>query len=214
VELKTYDMKKIITLLFTSLLFMACSTDDTANVSRVTHYPTITINGEVTEILFLGDTYTEKGAVSMAGSEVLTTKTSGQVDTNTTGVYKITYSAENSDGFSSSKVRAVIVMSKAPSTIDLSGTFFRSGNANNVTRLGDRIYKCDNATGYNVAADKITLTFYNLDDKKIYAPYQENTSASGLNAESNIGTIISKDKWNWVIYASGVFGTAQRNFAR
>jgi hypothetical protein len=216
VELKLKKMKKIFIAMFffTSLLFVSCEAEDTGNVSRVTYYPTITLNGERTEILFKGDTYTEKGAVSMAGTEVLTTKIDGQVDTNTIGVYKINYSAKNSDGYDAIKTRAVVVMSKDPSAIDISGTFFRSGNANNVTRISDRVYKCDNATGYNVAADKITLTFYNLDDKKIYAPFQENTSASGLSAESNVGTIISKDKWNWVIYASGVFGTAQRNFAR
>ncbi len=207
-------MKKLITLIFTGLLFMACSTDDTANVSAITNYATITLNGESLEILFLGDPYTEKGAVSIAGSEVLPTTITGTVDTNTIGVYKITYSAKNNDGFSSSKTRTVIVMSAQPSTIDLTGTFFRNGNANNVTKISDRVYVCDNATGYNVDADKITLTFYNLDDKQIYAPYQENTSASGISAESNIGTIISKDEWHWVIYASAVFGTAQRDFAR
>jgi hypothetical protein len=214
VELKIYDMKKIITLLFTGLIFMACSTDDTANVSRVTNYPLITLNGEALEIVFMGDTYTEKGAVSMAGSEVLPTKITGQVNTNTTGVYKINYSSTNIDGYDAVKTRTVLVMSKAPSAIDLSGQFARSGNVNNVVRISDRVYKCDNATGYNIAKDKISLTFYNLDDTKIYAPYQEKTSASEINAESNIGTIISNDKWNWVIYASGVFGTAVRNFTR
>jgi hypothetical protein len=209
-------MKKIFIAMFffTSLLFVSCESEDSGNVSRVTYYPTITLNGERTEVLFKGDTYTEKGAVSMAGSEVLTTKIDGQVNTNVIGVYKISYSATNTDGYDAVKTRAVVVMSKDPSAIDISGTFFRSGNANNVTRISDRVYKCDNATGYNIAADKITLTFYNLDDTKIYAPFQENTSASGLSAESNVGTIINKDKWNWVIYASGVFGTAQRNFAR
>lgn len=208
-------MKKLfITLFFIGGLLVSCENEDTEGVSKVTNYPTITINGESLEVLFLGDTYTEKGAISMAGSEILATTTSGQVNTNAIGVYKITYSAKNSDGFSASKKRTIIVMSKSPSAIDLSGTFFRSGNANNVTRISDRVYKCDNATGYNVDADKITLTFYNLDDTKVYAPYQENTSKSGISAESNVGTIISNDKWNWVIYASAVFGTAQRNFAR
>lgn len=207
-------MKKIITLIIAGILFMACSSDDTANVSRVTNYPIITLNGQSTEIVFLGSTYTEKGAVSKAGSTIIPTTISGIVDTNTTGVYKIQYSAKNSDGFSATATRAVLVMLSTPSTVDLSGTFQRNGNPNIVTKISDRVYKCNNATGYNIDNDKITLTFYNLDDKKIYAPYQENTSGSGLNAESNVGTIISKDKWNWVIYASGVFGTSTRNFSR
>jgi hypothetical protein len=208
-------MKKIIALLFTSILFISCDPNDTENVSRVTHYPTVTLNGESLIILNQGAAYSEAGAIALAGTETLATTTDGSVDVNTPGVYKLVYSALNSDGFAAKAIRTVVVISTTPSSIDLSGTFKRGSNINIVTRISDRKYVCDNATGYTTGnANNLTLVFYNLDDTKIYAPFQENASATGISAESNVGTIVNVNKWFWVINASGFFGPSIRTFVR
>lgn len=195
---------------------VSCSETSTDNVSKVTNYPLMTLNGERTVVLNQGDTYTELGAISMAGSEELPITLTGTVNTSIPDVYKLTYTSVNVDGFSATLTRAVVVLSTTPSTINLQGTFARNGtNLNNVTKLADRKYVCDNATGFtNGSPDNLTMVFYNLDDVKIYAPYQENASSTGISAESNVGTIADKDHFSWVIYASGVFGTATRNFTR
>jgi hypothetical protein len=213
-------MKNIfIAILLLSVTLISCEKEDSGNVSKVTYYPTITLNGDRTVFVNKGGVYNELGAVALAGTQNLKLTTTGSVDTNTIGVYEISYSALNDDGFPAKKSRKVVIISPTPSSIDLSGTFIRNGtNVNIVTRISDREYKCTNATGYftdpiNIK-DNISLTFYNLDDTKIYAPFQENTSASGLSAESNIGTIVSQNKFFWVIYASGVFGTSVRTFVR
>ncbi|WP_158235323.1 immunoglobulin-like domain-containing protein [Flavobacterium sp. 9] len=173
------------------------------------------INGDVVTVLTKGSAYTELGCKSEADGKALPVKTTGTVDSNTIGVYKIVYSSTNVDGFSAAKTRTVIVLSPDPSTINLEGTFYRGANANVVKRISDRVYVCDNATGYTVGdPNDITLTFYNLDDKKIYAPFTANASKTGLSAESNIGTIVNQNSWNWVIYASGFYGTAVRAFTR
>ncbi|WP_316632792.1 DUF5011 domain-containing protein [uncultured Flavobacterium sp.] len=195
------------------LLLTSCS-ESTDNVSRVTAYANMKLNGDALVVLTQGQTYTEPGAKAEAGGKTLEVKIDGTVDTSKPTMYKINYSAVNSDGFKAYLTRTVVVLSNKPSTIDLSGTFLRNGNPNNVTKISDRKYKCDNATGYSVAKDFITLEFYNIDDTQIYAPFQENTSQSGISAESNIGTITDKDHWRWVIYASAVFGTAERIFKR
>ena len=214
-------MKKIvITLfLFSSLLFVSCENDSTANVSRVTYYPTVTINGDRTVILTQGETYTELGAISLAGTQNLPVETTGTVDANTPGVYKINYSSLNNDGFSASAERAVIIMSPNPSAINLEGTFVRNSvNENVITRLSDRKYICTNAGGlaspYFPDDDRVSLVFYNLDDTKIYAPYQENTSPTGLSAETSVGTIINENKFTWTLFASGFYGTSLRTFTR
>lgn len=208
-------MKKLIILPLLSLLFLSCSEDSTGGVSRVTFYPNLLLNGERIVVLTEGDAYTDPGAVADANGEPLDVTATGTVNPNTVGVYKTVYQAFNEDGFSASVTRTVIVLSAAPSTINLEGTFFRNGNAANVTRLGDRVYRTDNATGY-IAGDEnnLNMVFYNLDDERVYAPFQENVSETGINAESNIGTIVDEDNWSWVIYASGFFGTAVRNFSR
>ncbi|MCD0470993.1 immunoglobulin-like domain-containing protein [Flavobacterium sp. JAS] len=195
------------------LLLTSCS-ESTDNVSKVTAYANMSLNGDALVVLTQGETYTEQGAKAEAGGKVLEVKIDGTVDTSKPTMYKINYSATNSDGFPAYLTRTVVVLSNKPSTIDLTGTFLRNGNPNTVTKISDRKYKCDNATGYNVAKDFITLEFYNIDDKQIYAPFQENTSTSGISAESNIGTITDKNNWKWVIYASAVFGTAERIFKR
>ncbi len=208
-------MKKLIILPLFSLLFLSCSEDSTGGVSRVTFYPNLSLNGERVVVLTEGDAYTDPGAVADANGEALDVTTTGSVNPNTVGVYKTVYEAFNEDGFSASVTRTVIVLSAAPSAINLEGTFYRNGNAANVTRLGDRIYRTDNATGYTAGNENnLNMVFYNLDDERLYAPFQENVSETGINAESNIGTIIDEDHWNWVIYASGFFGTAVRNFSR
>ncbi len=208
-------MKKIILILFCSFLVLSCSQDETGNVSKITYYPDVSINGNSFIVLNQGDPYTDQGALAFAGTEALDVTTTGSVNPSTTGVYKITYSAVNVDGFSASKTRTVIVISTAPSNINLSGTWYRNGNANNITQISDRVYQTDNATGYTTGnLNNLVMTFYNLDDVKLYAPYKENASATGISAESNVGTIVNNNSFNWVIYASGFFGTSTRNFTR
>ena len=208
-------MKKILILAIVAsgLLFTSCEADSD-NVSKVTKYANMSINGDALVVMTQGETYTELGAKAEAGGQQLEVKTAGTVDTSKPSMYKVNYSAVNSDGFPATVTRTVVVLSNKPSTIDLTGTFLRNGNPNVVKSLGGRKYTCDNATGYNVADDMLTMVFYNIDDKQVYAPYTPNASVSGISAESNIGTITDKDNWRWLIYASAVFGTAERIFKR
>lgn len=196
------------------LLFTSCETDSTDHVSQITHYANMSLNGEALIVLTKGEIYTEKGAEAEESGEKLDVAIDGKVDTNLPNVYKIRYAAKNSDGFLSYITRAVIVLSDQPSSIDLSGTFTRSGNNNIVTKLGERKYRCNNAIGSVDGDDKIALEFYNIDDKQIYAPYQEKTSKSGISAESNKGVITDVNNWQWSIIASSAFGTADRKFTR
>ncbi|MBD0725588.1 hypothetical protein B6A10_10395 [Flavobacterium sp. L1I52] len=212
-----YIMKKIIlTILFTFGFLISCESDSTSNVSKVTNYAQISLNGESLVILTQGDTYTEEGGTAMEGETEIDLNISGTVNTAIPNVYKITYSAVNIDGFPATKTRTVIVLSSAPSAINLEGTFARNNtNINIVTRLSDRKYMCDNAAGYTTDDENnLKMIFYNIDDTKVYAPYQENASDTGISAESNVGTIEDADNFSWVIYASSFYGTATRIFIR
>jgi len=214
-----YKLSKIGMVCLSFVLF-SCSTEDPIS-STVTFYPDMTFNGDRITVLTEGETFTDPGIISTAGGVELEVVTTGaeDVDTNTPGVYDIFYSSTNSDGFSSELRRTIIVLSAAPSTVDLSGAFTRNGFVNNVVRVSDRVYTSDNAGGVSTTdsaniPNLISFTFYNIDDVRIYAPYQENTTQTGIDVETNIGTIISPNNFTWVLYASGFYGTAVRNFVR
>jgi hypothetical protein len=112
-------MKKIfITLfLFSGLLFVSCENEDTANVSRVTNYPLISVNGDDPIFVKKGDTYTDPGAIATeGGSEIpFTTVSSGNyrgassLNTNLIDSYSVIYTATNKDGFKASGTRTVWV---------------------------------------------------------------------------------------------------------
>lgn len=212
-------MKKIIiaTFIFTAALFTftACDdTSDTENVSRITNYPIVNLNGESIVVLTQGDTYEELSAVATAGTEELPLTTVGTVDANTPGVYKVSYTATNSDGFPASKTRTVIVLSSAPSAYNLQGTFLRNGNPNTVVQISDRVYTANNAGGLPAgqSGDWLFVTFYNIDDSTLYIPYQD--TPSGISVESTDGDLINNNRFTWVLKASAVYGSALRDFTR
>lgn len=215
-------MKNIKTLFFLILSFtslVSCSYEEEIG-SKVTNYAVITLNsdedGDNVTVINKGDSYVEPGAIAIIDEQEVDVEISGDVvDPNKIGVYKVDYSSTNVDGFSRTVTRTVIVMSPTPSAIDLSGDWFRGANKNVITRISDRVYQCDNAAGYTTGdPNNLKLTFYNLDDVKVYAPFQENASSTGISAETSIGTITASNKFNWVVYASSFFGTAVRSFVR
>lgn len=125
-------MKKIITLIFTGLLFMACNTDDTGSVSSITNYAVIEINGNNPEIVNpLGTTYTDQGAtVTESGTPIpYTTAIFGKyrgnttLDSNIMDEYYLTYSAVNKDGYSAGKERKVIVYQNGDLTTSIEGLY-------------------------------------------------------------------------------------------
>ncbi len=212
------SIKNIIKLGVLGILFFLVSCTEDPITSKVTYYPILEVNGETTLVLTEGDTYTEQGAIATeAGEEIEVTVTGSEsVDTSSPGVYNVYYSATNVDGFPAEARRIVIVLSADPSTINLEGTFFRNGNPNTVTRLSDRVYECNNAGGLALSDEDnlLHITFYNIDDSTVYIPYQEDTSNTGIDVESNLGTIIDQNNFNWVLTASAYYGTAVRNFTR
>lgn len=104
-------MKKILmSLICISTLFLSsCDTETTGNVSRVTVFPEISINGDGLMYSEVGQPFADPGAnASVAGSPV-DFQTSSNIDTNTPGFYTVVYSVENEDGFSASALRTVII---------------------------------------------------------------------------------------------------------
>jgi len=87
--------------------------DNTTTTTDVTP-PVITLNGEANITLEQGEPYTELGATAVDAVDGNVSVTiSGNVDTNTTGMYTVTYTAKDSSGNSASVRRTVRVEQRA-----------------------------------------------------------------------------------------------------
>lgn len=137
-------MKKIIiaTLILASGIFTACDdSSDTANVSKITNYPIITILGDETVFVPQGGTFTDPGVVAMEGSNEIETTSSAvgkyrgatTLDTNITDEYVVTYSATNVDGFKGSGTRKVIVYKTGDLVTSIEGVYTCTISRNGIT---------------------------------------------------------------------------------
>lgn len=119
-------MKKILAYLLVPVLAVALWSCDksTEGLTGITYYPIIELMGDASMSIPLGTPYEEPGLTAMEGDVDVTDNVniSGTVDHNTVGIYTLTYSVANVDGFSSSVSRTVFVYDPAVTT-DISGTY-------------------------------------------------------------------------------------------
>ena len=108
--------KNILFTMFLALVALAvtsCGDKESEGLSRITYYPTIELEGDSYLVWDKGTTYEDPGYTSMMGDEDVTSQVvvSGSVDTNTSGIYTLTYSTpKNEDGFGASTSRTVVVL--------------------------------------------------------------------------------------------------------
>jgi hypothetical protein len=153
-QFKQQIMKQVFSVLFfSSLLFASCkkeelnNTEDRVGSSRVTRFPTFTMSGSRYQSIVKGSAYTEAGVTAKEGDNTLTVQTSGTVDVNTVGVYDITYTAINKDGFPGSVTRTVAVLPAAEQAgVNISGKYKYATSAAIATieKLAPGFYLADN----------------------------------------------------------------------
>ncbi len=108
---------KIVSFVFSVLFFVSC-TEEAPIESEITFFPTFEYENIVA--VAVGDSFTPQAIATADGTE-LEVKISGSVDTNTIGIYNITYSATNSDGFDGVASQVVVVHDPAIVGTDVSG---------------------------------------------------------------------------------------------
>lgn len=198
-------MKKILSLLaFAAVLagFTSCDYDSDDD-AYVTHYVSFDLNEGSTYLVPVGSTYTDPGYTATEGTEDVTSKVvvgGDEVDVNSIGIYNVTYSAANKDGFSASTSRQVLVYDPEV-TADISGTY----SITNTTGSGSIF----DASRYPVIGNSVTLTqlapgLYSIDDYwgGLYAAtlgYGSAYACSGyfsLDKDNNIEGISASNPWN------------------
>src|SRR5687767_10764907 len=104
----------IATVFALAVIFAGCE-KDIEPVSKVVEvsYPDITLNGSKYVHIPVGGSFTDEGAVltdDISGATSQITATESSVDPTTPGLYPVTYSAANANGFITEVTRVVLVL--------------------------------------------------------------------------------------------------------
>lgn len=216
-------MKQISQLIFLSIIIVlaACNKEDIKNtdtkvgISRVTNFPIVALKGERYVTISVGGTYTEAGVDATEAGAAIPVTTAGSVNTTTPGIYTLTYSALNKDGFSASVVRTVAVYSTDASAAanDLSGNYARTSNGSisTWTKLAPGVYKVFNPGG--APGTNVTVIVINPTGFTIKIPEQPIGDGTPMSSSNEIYTNSVPAKYSWKIVNQG-YGTALRNFVK
>ena len=174
-------MKK--TLLYSLMLGMSvfsltsCNDDkDELTDSRLTYYVNLEMQGDAFVQVPIGTSYTDAGCTATMNGQDVTSRimTDGldEIDVNTAGLYEVTYSAINDDGYPASVSRTVAVCDPSIET-DLSGTW--------ETQAGtQRIYKEATITpfaGFTCKIKKAAPGIFSVSD--FFAGYYDQRAGYG-----------------------------------
>ena len=122
------------------LTFASCEIADPIE-STVTKYADFNMTGPKYLYWEQGEAFTDPGVEATEGGDPLEVQIDGTVDANTPGVYPLTYSAVNSDGFPASVTRYVAVGDKAvAASRDLSGKYDVGSRETEVSKITDGFY--------------------------------------------------------------------------
>jgi hypothetical protein len=192
------------------------STDTQFGHSRITFFPVLTLKGEKYVTVPVGGTYTEAGSTATEGSASITPATSGSVNTTTPGVYTLTYTATNKDGFAVNDTRTVAVYSTDATAAanDLSGNYLRAatGVTANWTKLAPGVYLIANPGGAATGASLKVIAF-NPTGFNVVIPSQ--ISSDGNVSSSTDFTYINGSKPSYsLVFNNPGYGPAVRTFVK
>ena len=212
-------MKKFLLIASAALVtFAACKkkTDDVSKVVTVS-YPTININGAKFMTINVGAPFVDSGATLIddvtGQSSTIMADTTTSVDPSTPGLYTLTYSAKNANGYGSINARFVAV-TNYPDKADLSGTYVRQSNklAVEVSRKSRALYETSDFGGAGLGD---VAYFAVLDTNKIDFGYQySETIGAFFTADVSYLHLRPADtSFAYVLHAPG-YGTALRVFKK
>lgn len=192
-------MKKHISylgLMLLGLMMFSCQKDSFnykpgyVGSSKITIYPEITVTGNDYPLIVKGTAYTDAGATAKAGSADIKVVTSSPVNTNVPGVYTVTYTATNADGFSATAHRHVVVYSTDASAQnnDFSGHYARTSNGSVAvwTKIAPGVYSVFNPGG--APGTNLTVIMFNDTGSHVYIPSQDASDWSPTSSASESST--------------------------
>jgi hypothetical protein len=192
------------------------STADEVGTSKVTYYPSITVNGDRIMAVAQGGAFTDAGAKATAGSADITVDVSGTVNTAVADTYTITYTATNQDGFSVTDYRTVVVYATDPDAAahDLSGSYLRAATGELAiwTKIAPGVYIIQNPGGA-AAGEDLFVAAINHSDFTISIPTQHATDGTVSSSSDEVYTDANPAKYEWK-FLNPNYGTQLRTFEK
>lgn len=144
--------KSLLVVLMVTGILVSCNKDkESEGKYGITYYPDIEILGDRILSIVVDEEYDDEGAYVTENGEEIDWTSSGEVDISTPGMYTITYSAVNKDGFSASASRIIFVLPEEvnPEAASLVGTYLRTANGRTatVTSIVPGVYSITDAWG-------------------------------------------------------------------
>lgn len=214
-------MNKIINLVFITMFILginACKKIENQYPSKVVNvtYPGIELKGDEGISIHVGDTYVDPGAtltddVTGAVSDI-TGDVSG-VDATTEGLYFVTYTASNANGYETTITRPVAV-TDVDDAFDISGEYFHAtrGGTAYVTKIARGLFKTDNLNGGRTALGSIYMMVKS--DNTLDVPMQWSNDGGFMGDYLSDDLTLSPDTtYSYAIDAAG-FGTSLRTFEK
>lgn len=207
--------KILLLILLPALLITGCKKETTENVSKTVKvsYPEITLNGNALVIVQTGSTYTDAGAklkddITGAISDIQ--PTSNPVNTAVPGLYVVTFSASNANGFETTASRLVAVTG-VTGTTNRAGTYLRAATGLNcfITKLAEGVYELKNPGAAGVSVNTKVMMVETAPNVYVCPP--QPTPDFGTMSVININFTATGVTWN-VINPS--FGTGTRVFIK
>ncbi|RFM25986.1 DUF5011 domain-containing protein [Deminuibacter soli] len=201
--MKQYTIQYLLFTITTALLLFGCNkendvtqNDRTVGHSTITYYATVTLKGDPYMSIVKGGTFTDPGASAEAQGKDIPVTVSGSVDASTPGLYTLTYSAVNADGFAATATRTVAVLpvAETPGT-DISGSYYyiaSPSTLSSVVKLAEGFYSTSNCWS---AATTIPCLFICTDGTNITMPVQP----TGFGALNGTGTLDASGALTYVV---------------
>ncbi|MFR9534122.1 MAG: BT_2262 family domain-containing protein [Rikenellaceae bacterium] len=155
-------MKKSIILALASfavaLGFVGCKDVTSDGLTGITYYASIELIGDAVCYADLGETYVDEGCVCLLEGEEVEATVTSTVDSNNAGIYSVTYSYTNEDGFTSSTSRTVYMSAPGGAICDAAYLTVQPGTY--------REYYSDSTT--TTAFSGYSIFFLHLGDDQYY----------------------------------------------
>ena len=198
----------------------------TVGISKIVYFPIISINGPRYTAVVQGSAFNDPGAAAILNGDTTAytvTGNPGPVSTGTPGVYTLTYTSSNAQGYTASDWRIVVVIPASVasdpvvSTNDFSGVYLRvaTGVTSTWTKIGTGVYTVENPGGATAGVGNIAIAVnFSGNIVSIPSQYDPNFGATISTSSETYNAAASPITYSWVFNDAPTYGSSLRTFTK